>query len=297
MPRWCFRSAIALFDQLLGHSSVPTKDRAVVARSGGPGRPKGRREAALPWTGVSTTACFRLSGACFRPVGTLLFALTVWSCAALAAEQSALPSVNDHGDNAFAPFIAQASQRFVVPARWIRSVIRLESAGDVRATSKKGAMGLMQIMPQTWAVLRQRYDLGNDPYDARDNILAGTAYLAELRDRYGAPGAFAAYNAGPRRYERHLTGEPLAAETQAYVADLASLLGVEYASSQSIGQFSCADAPVFVARWERNSTADRQKARRVENGILASSGVHSLSSIVPSGIGLFITKSDVGDMR
>ena len=61
--------------------------------------------------------------------------------------------------------------------------MNVESAGDVRARSPKGAMGLMQIMPETWAELRSRYGLGNDPYDPHDNILAGTAYLRELRDR------------------------------------------------------------------------------------------------------------------
>src|SRR6266704_6782318 len=86
----------------------------------------------------------------------------------------------------------------------------------------KGAMGLMQIMPKTWTELRARYGLGADPFDPRDNILAGAAYIRELYDRYGAPGFLAAYNAGPGRYERHLaTGRPLPDETQAYVATLA----------------------------------------------------------------------------
>ena len=88
-------------------------------------------------------------------------------------------------------------------------------------------MGLMQIMPETWAHLRVRYGLGADPYDPRDNILAGAAYLRELHDRYGAPGFLAAYNAGPTRYEDHLTiGRPLPAETRAYVADVVPLIGV-----------------------------------------------------------------------
>ena len=71
--------------------------------------------------------------------------------------------------------------------------------GDVRAISPRGAIGLMQIMPETWAGLRQRYGLGADPYDAHDNIIAGAAYLRELHDRYGIPGFLAAYNAGPSR--------------------------------------------------------------------------------------------------
>ena len=77
--------------------------------------------------------------------------------------------------------------------------MRAESFGDVRAMSPKGAMGLMQIMPETWAALRSRYGLGADPYDAHDNIMAGAAYLRELHDRYGTPGFLAAYNAGPAR--------------------------------------------------------------------------------------------------
>jgi Transglycosylase SLT domain len=59
----------------------------------------------------------------------------------------------------FAAFVAEASQRFGIPAAWIRAVMRAESFGDVRATSPKGAIGLMQIMPETWAALSQRYRL------------------------------------------------------------------------------------------------------------------------------------------
>jgi hypothetical protein len=127
----------------------------------------------------------------------------------------------------FAEFVAEAAQRFGIPATWIRVVMRAESFGEVRAISPKGAMGLMQIMPETWAHLRVHYGLGADPYDPHDNILAGAAYLRELHDRYGAPGFLAAYNAGPTRYEDHLTtGRPLPAETRAYVADVGPLIGV-----------------------------------------------------------------------
>ncbi|MHC2191232.1 soluble lytic murein transglycosylase-like protein [Bradyrhizobium diazoefficiens] len=97
--------------------------------------------------------------------------------------------------------------------------MRVESNGDRRAVSPKGALGLMQLMPKTWADMRARYGLGRDPFDPRDNILAGAAFLRELHDRYGSPGFLAAYNAGPGRYEefrdRH---RPLPAETTAYVA-------------------------------------------------------------------------------
>ena len=98
--------------------------------------------------------------------------------------------------DSYATFITEAAQRFGIPEHWIRAVMRVESAGDVRAISSAGAMGLMQIMPATWAVLSARYGLGDDPYDRRANIMAGAAYIREMHDRYGAPGFLAAYNAG-----------------------------------------------------------------------------------------------------
>lgn len=116
--------------------------------------------------------------------------------------------------------IARAERRFAIPGTLIRSVIAVESRGVVYAVSPKGAMGLMQLMPGTWAELRRRYALGSDPFDPCDNIFAGTAYLRELLDRYGDPGFLAAYNAGPGRYEAYLAGRPLPAETVAYVARL-----------------------------------------------------------------------------
>jgi len=76
--------------------------------------------------------------------------------------------------------ISEATTRFGIPAAWIRAVIRVESGGDPRAVSPVGAMGLMQVMPSTWAALTARHGLGRDPFDTRANILAGTAYLREL---------------------------------------------------------------------------------------------------------------------
>ena len=122
----------------------------------------------------------------------------------------------------WAPFIAEAAQRFGIPQGWIRQVIRVESGGrsmlDGRPiTSPAGAMGLMQLMPQTYAQMRWRYGLGDDPFNARDNILAGTAYLRQMFDRFG-DGFLAAYNAGPGRYQAYLDGrQSLPAETLAYL--------------------------------------------------------------------------------
>jgi hypothetical protein len=129
-------------------------------------------------------------------------------------------------DDRIAAAVAEAAQRFAIPSSWIRAVMRAESLDDVRALSPKGAKGLMQIMPETWAELRLRYGLGKDPYDPHDNITAGAAYLRELHDRYGERGFLAAHNAGPGRYEDHLaTGRPLPSETLSYTAAVASLTG------------------------------------------------------------------------
>lgn len=123
------------------------------------------------------------------------------------------------------PFVDEAAARFSVPASWIRAIIRVESNGNPAAVSPKGAVGLMQLMPLTYAELRARCGLGDDPKDPHDNIIAGTAYLRDMRERFGSAGFVAAYNAGPQRYEDHLaTGRPLPDETLAYVARLAPLL-------------------------------------------------------------------------
>ena len=127
-----------------------------------------------------------------------------------------------------ATHVSEASQQFGIPEHWIYAVIRVESAGRVRSVSTAGAMGLMQLMPGTWARQRARFSLGQDPFDPRDNILAGTSYLREMYDRYGAQGFLAAYNAGPGRYEDWLAGRrSLPLETRRYVARIAPLLQSE----------------------------------------------------------------------
>ncbi len=87
-------------------------------------------------------------------------------------------------------------------------------------------MGLMQVMPDTYDGLRMRYGLSEETFDPHNNILAGTAYLREMYDRFGSPGFLAAYNAGPNRLDRYLnSGTPLPTETVNYVASIAPLLG------------------------------------------------------------------------
>lgn len=88
--------------------------------------------------------------------------------------------------------------------------------------SRAGAMGLMQLMPDTWREMRAALSLGSDPFDPHDNILAGTAYLRLTWERFGYPGMFAAYNAGPARYGAYLAGRgTLPGETRAYLATVA----------------------------------------------------------------------------
>lgn len=125
-----------------------------------------------------------------------------------------------------ADHVSEASQRFGIPEQWIYAVMHTESRGRVSAVSPAGAMGLMQIMPATWASLRVRYRLGNNAYDPRDNIHAGTAYLREMYDKFGAPGFLAAYNAGPGRYLDYVrNGRNLPIETRNYVATIMPMIG------------------------------------------------------------------------
>jgi soluble lytic murein transglycosylase-like protein len=145
----------------------------------------------------------------------------------LAALLLAAGPVRSESVSDWRPYIAEASARFGVPTAWIERVIHAESGGRIRLggrpiTSRAGAMGLMQLMPGTWAEMRRTHGLGPDPHDPRDNILAGTAYLRLMHDRFGYPGLFAAYNAGPARYAVHLSsGRPLPGETRGYLAQVA----------------------------------------------------------------------------
>lgn len=166
----------------------------------------------------------------YRPVLRFGFAIALFLVATDSiahADQTmpATPVAKKSAADPYPEFVTEASRRFDIPASWIRAVIHIESRGRTGAVSPKGAMGLMQIMPDTWAELRLRYRLGANPYDPHDNILAGTAYLRALYDRFGQSGFLAAYNVGPRRYQAHLSeGQPLREETRLYLASLTQML-------------------------------------------------------------------------
>jgi membrane-bound lytic murein transglycosylase B len=188
-------------------------------------------------------------------------------------------------------FITEAAARFAIPPAWIRAVMRIESYGNVKAVSRKGAIGLMQIMPGTYAELRERYDLGADPADPHDNILAGAAYLREMHDRFGASGFLAAYNAGPARYQECLaTGRPLPDETRNYAASLAPLLsGTLLADTgTSTGEpRNWQKAALFVPRSTRKSDGVRPSFTPQSSHVKPDRGIVDLSALTPLPGSLF----------
>ncbi len=220
-----------------------------------------------------------------------------WPTTAMAAETRG-PQTPPSPSDRYADFIAEAAERFDIPAAWIRTVLRAESDGDARSTSSKGAMGLMQIMPQTWAELRIHYGLGEDPYDPHDNIVAGAAYLRELFDRYGNPGFLAAYNAGPGRYEASRKGRPLPPETRAYVDRLAPDIArgeaepsaLKRAAPPAVETPSWAQAPLFAVQPIRTSAADLASHDRVQ----PVPEVRDISAIVPQSAALFVARGGLG---
>lgn len=109
-----------------------------------------------------------------------------------------------------------AGQRHQIDPDFINSVIRAESGFNNRAVSRKGAQGLMQLMPQTASELGVR-----NAFDANANVEGGTKYLRELLEKYNydVPKALAAYNAGSRRVDQY-HGVPPYFETRTYVAKI-----------------------------------------------------------------------------
>jgi soluble lytic murein transglycosylase-like protein len=161
------------------------------------------------------------------------------------------------------PVIEEASTRFGIPTSWIERVIRAESRGLTMLNgrpirSRAGAMGLMQLMPSTWLDMRARLALGTNPDDPRDNIFAGTCFLRLMYDRFGYPGLFGAYNAGPGAYAAWLAGNRrLPGETVAYLGTVGGT-----ARSMSLATQSAASPPLFVVR--RTVSDDQPSSTRGE---------------------------------
>jgi hypothetical protein len=161
-------------------------------------------------------------------------------------------------EDPWGPYVREASAKYDVPEIWIRSVMRQESGGSLYlngglVTSPVGAMGLMQVMPQTYDGLKDRYALGEDPYDPHDNIMAGTAYMREMYDIYGTPGFLAAYNAGPARLDDYLNNvRGLPNETRHYVASIGpNIQGIYPNNRSSADELALNDIPLNIPPGKR----------------------------------------------
>jgi soluble lytic murein transglycosylase len=115
--------------------------------------------------------------------------------------------------SSFDRFIALAAKQHGISEPLLKAIIKAESNFDPRAVSKKGAIGLMQIMPDTLKDLNI-----NDPFDPKQNIMGGAQYLKFLMKRFegNLPLAIAAYNAGPENVKRYNNIPPFK-ETENYV--------------------------------------------------------------------------------
>lgn len=204
-----------------------------------------------------------------------------------------LPKFQSESVSTFDALIEEASRRFGIPFAWVRGVMRMESGGrtmlDGRPiTSQAGAMGLMQVMPATFAQLSSRYGLGSDPYDPRANILAGTAYLREMYDRFGSTHFLAAYNAGPGRVDDHIrSGRALPGETQRYVQALKPELAREgvldgSATSPTVRDLTSQDALRAAALSSSRRSSDRPGARAVASIFVAASASSSAADQQPA---------------
>lgn len=244
---------------------------------------------------VSQRSVVRRHGRCRRAAVLLLSGLSILAPALCVQAQDG--SVSEQTiDARFDPFLTEASARFRIPEEWIRAVLAAESAHDIRAVSSAGAMGLTQVMPGTWEELRGRYRLGDDPFDPRDNILAGAAYLREMLDRYGTIGGMlAAYNAGPARYDEYLTsGRPLPAETRDYVAALAPILGGKPlptgADTNVSRPIDWREAPLFVSPPGSGPSAGSPQP----DSSRAADSVQQDDATAPSSEGMFVARSETG---
>ena len=123
------------------------------------------------------------------------------------------PDRYDHSPDAYDDLIAEASRRFGVTEPLLKALIKAESNFNPRAVSKKGAMGLMQLMPENIRAFRLK-----DPFDPRENIMGGTRYFSRMMNRYGGKLslALAAYNAGPEKVD-HYQRVPPYKETRDFV--------------------------------------------------------------------------------
>ena len=289
-----------LFAGKPSHPFVPLVDRTAGAHSEGQGRPP-TGACALPLTEASTLAGWRRCGvrvASHCAILLLVAVLVGYAGTGSAVAQSA--PVERPATDPYVVDIAEAAHRFGIPAAWIAAVLAAESNGDPLAVSSAGAMGLMQLMPATWEEQRALHRLGSDPFQPRDNILAGSGYLRAMWDRYrNITGMLAAYNFGPGRYDEYLAGErDLPAETRDYIAALVPLLGGDplaagvSADPPRVNDWR--DAPLFVTAPGGAASASGLHGERSVGAALDAPSP-SLNPLAPSSSGaLFVARPASG---
>ena len=128
-------------------------------------------------------------------------------------KEKAAVSQKFYATNKYDHFISDAAKQTGVDSRLLKAMIKAESDFDPRAVSRKGAMGLMQIMPENFKMLNLE-----NPFDPRQNIRAGATYFQKLYERFNGKLALslAAYNAGPTAVDRYKRIPPYQ-ETEEYV--------------------------------------------------------------------------------
>ena len=260
--------------------------RLVVTRKFQPWRRSERfRAARWPQTGGRFSAVWR--DLWRQGLNAVLGAMATFALAAGPAIAGGQPLCTTPTPQGVDGFTVAAATRFGLPTDWIKAVMAIESAGQICAVSPKGALGLMQIMPHTYAALRRQYSLGPNPFDARDNIIAGAGYLRALYDQFGLEGALTAYNAGPRRWLDHrLKGQELPKETEAYLTKLRGVL-------RDINEPLDERAPnsLFVLGPSGALLAGRRDVAPVGDGKAPISAPRSHVGLEPAATGLFVSTS------
>lgn len=191
--------------------------------------------------------------------------------------------------NPWGPYIQEASTRFSIPQSWIRAIMQQESGGHQYMHGRPirsihGAVGLMQIKPDTYRELAKRYHLGSDPYNPHDNIMAGSGYIRELYDRFGSPGFVAAYNCGPQCEENHRSrGTSLPSYARTYLAAVSPHLNDPVPAIATTTEMAYATAPSATIPQQVAVPASPPAYRVVAASAPATVAVASTPAVSPAG--------------
>lgn len=143
----------------------------------------------------------------------------------------------------YSSYVQKSARKYEIEPELIHAVIRTESNGNYRAVSRKGAMGLMQLMPSTASDM----NVGN-PFNPEENIDGGTRYLRYLIEKFNGNVtlALAAYNSGPKTVEKYGNVPPIT-ETRQYVNKVLALYNgkKQYVVSGPAGDNQVRPAPIY----------------------------------------------------